>query len=685
MVERLMADEPTTARPVIRLRVVGVFAGALFAIMFIRLWSLQVLDNSAYTAAVNQNQVRAVQVQAPRGLILDRSGATIVGNTVSRNILLSQQAAVQYPAVVGNLAALLGITPSAIQTDFADSENSQYDPVTILANAPMSDVLYIGEHASEFPGVTTSATSERSYPLGTAGAQVVGDVGDASAAQLKAGKGEGLQLGDQIGQAGLDEEYDPFLRGKAGEQQLEVDARDQVVGTLGQTSPVPGDDLVTNIDAGLEQTLQTSLDNELLADRKTIDASTGRVPPAPDGAAIVIDPQNGAVLAMVSAPTYNPTIWNGGISTTNWAALNAPSAHDPIVNRAIDGTYIPGSTFKLATATAALKDGLISPDSYIDDPGSFTVPNCTGMCKFVDNDNEQQGPITISTALTVSSDVFFYTLGYDFWVDRGTYGATAIQDVASDYGYGSKTGIDLPGEAQGIVDSLAERQKLHTAYPTAYPNPPAWYVADNIEMAFGQGGTSITPIEEAEAYATFANGGTRYQPEIAAGFVTPGGKVVKAVKPIVTGHVDLSASDRAAMLAGYEGVVSDPNGTATSVFAGFPMNQMQLAGKTGTASQNGEVPTAWFVGWGPVSDPQYLIVVVVDQGGYGADAAAPVARDGFNYLLANPISPVQMTVPTAPSSSAGGKSSATAFRSSGTRSHPGPSPHPVARSSRPGA
>ena len=645
VVERLMTDEPTTARPVLRLRVVGGVVLALFGVMFMRLWTLQVLDNSSYVATVNQNQIRTVQVPAARGLILDRSGSTIVGNTVSRNVLLSSAAATQYPTVVGRLAAVLGIAPSAIATDLVDSKNNKYEPVTILADAPMQDVLYIGEHASEFPGVTTTATSQRSYPQGVVGAQVVGNVGTMTAAEYKIDQSKGYQVNDQVGQAGLEQQYESVLRGTPGTQNLEVDAHDQVVAQLGGTGSIPGGDLVTNIDSGLQQALQTSLDNELLVDRNTRDSTSGLYPPAPSGTALALDPQTGAVLAMVSAPTYNPTVWNGGISMLDWSALNAPSAHQPVVNRAIDGAYTPGSTFKLVTATAALGAGLITPDTVIDDTGTFTVPKCIGMCQFHDDDYQAAGPITVSSALTVSSDVFFYNMGYDFWVNRSTYGDTPIQNAAAQYGLNAPTGVDLPGESVGIVDSLAERQKLHAADPAAFPNQPSWYVADNMEMAFGQGETSLTPVAIANAYATFANGGTRYKPQIAAGVVTPTGKVVKSFQPVVAGHVPVSASARAAMLAGFEGVVSNPSGTASGVFAGFPMSKMQLAGKTGTASHNGQEPDALFVGWGPVSNPQYLIMVIVNQGGFGASAAAPVARDGFNYLLANPVLPVQLNAP----------------------------------------
>jgi penicillin-binding protein 2 len=356
------------------------------------------------------------------------------------------------------------------------------------------------------------------------------------------------------------------------------------------------------------------------------------------------------VLALVSYPTYDPTIWNQTVITQ--AKLNAlGNAQD---NNAIDGFYTPGSTFKLATATAALQTGLISPQSTYYDDGIFNIPGCQngglGCNPLHDNDGEvPDSYINVSQALTISSDDFFYNLGAEFWGDQSKYGKTPIQNAAAQYSYGETTGIDLPGEDAGDyarVDSPYVVAKEHAQDPKDYPNG-GWYTGNNIEMAFGQGGTAITPIEQAVAYATFANGGTRYVPQIAAGIVTSTGKVVKTYPPKVAGHVVLSGPDRSAMLAGFEGAVNSPSGTAYSSFIGFPFSKLSLAGKTGTASASEQVPTSWFVGWGPQVDPQYLIAVVIEKGGYGASAAAPVAKAGFQYLVANPVAPVDLTPPAA--------------------------------------
>jgi penicillin-binding protein 2 len=651
VVDRVMpTSEPSAPRTIIRLRVVGVLVAALFALMFIRLYYLQVLDTSAYSQLVAQNQVRPVQVPGPRGLILDRSGTTLVGDTVTRNITLSRVAAEQHPDVVGQLAALLDLTVTDINNDLNNDQFSLYEPVPILPNAPLSDVLYIGEHASMFPGVSVSSGTQLTYPEGETGAQMLGYVRQINSAELSAHSAQGYQLGDEYGQDGLENEYESYLRGTPGKNDVEVNAQGQVVGSLGQTAPLAGDNVVTNIDTGLEQTLQTSLHNQIKALDGTVDSSTGKVEHPTGGAAIALDPETGAVLALVSEPTYPPTIWNNSIITQTQLNQIGSGQDDT----AIDGFYTPGSTFKLATATAALQTGLIGPDSTYYDTGSFTIPNCAaggiGCNPLHDNDGEAPDAyINVSEALTVSSDDFFYNLGARFWDAQGQYGQQPIQKVAAQYSYGQKTGIDLPGEDAGYyarVDSPTIVAKEHAQDPTAYPNG-GWYTGNNVQMAFGQGGTVITPIEEAVAYATFANGGTRYVPQIAAGIVTSTGKVVKTFAPKVAGHVTLSPADRQAMLAGFEGAVNAQGGTATPSFAGFPFSKLSLAGKTGTASGAETVPTGWFVGWGPVNDPQYLIVVVIEKGGYGASAAAPVARDGFQYLVNNPPVPVVLSAPVA--------------------------------------
>jgi len=639
-------DEPS--RPNLRLRVVGISVLVLFGILVLRLWTLQVIDAKTYAAAVTRNQVRVVSVPAPRGEIVDRNGTVLVSNVPKEEILLSHAASVQDPAIVGMVAALIGQTPAQVKASINNDRYSPYEPIPVAINVPESTVEYLSIHQSQYPGVSVQTITQRTYPQGgTTAPHVLGYLNDITAKFLAANPSAGYTQGSIVGESGIEEQFEPYLRGVAGRQALEVDASGNVVGTLSRTAPQLGDTVVLNIDTNLQKEVETDLAFQILADRKTPDREDdNRLPPAINGAVVVMNPQNGQVLAMASYPTYDLNEWVGGLSYANANALAMSGAEN---NYAIQGQYTPGSTFKLITATAALQDGVISATQYYNDTGKFTVPGCTGVnagCVFKDDVGDSGGEVNLPLALAESSDSYFYNLGYLFWnpATRQQFGNTAIQNVAAEYGEGEITGIDLPDEVQGRVDSQPEREKLHAAQPAVYPNT-SWYTGDNIEMAFGQGATALTPIEQAVAYATFANGGTRYAPEVASTVVNPtSGKIVESIPPVVTGHVSLPPAVYQPILQGLEGVIYNPKGTAYSDFTGFP-SSFVLAGKTGTATNPGQdEPNSWFVAFGPQPTPTYEVLAVIDQGGYGAQAAAPLVRKIFDYIVANPLGPVR--VPT---------------------------------------
>jgi penicillin-binding protein 2 len=580
---------------------------------------------------------RTIAVSAPRGLILSRDGSVLVANQIMPVVTLNRQIAANDVAVIGRLAVALGVTTSQIDADIRDQQDSVYEPVPVAVGVSDDVILELSEHRADFPGVTVSYVAERTYPDSDVGAQMLGYVADITSTQLSVLSKDGYLPSDVIGQSGVEAQYESWLRGKPGKQVLEIDAFGDTVGTESQTAATPGDDVVLNIDAGLQAALQQALANQI--------AKLHRNPatPANSGAAVVIDPQTGAVLAMVSNPTYNPEWWVGGMSTAHYAELSRPSSEYPLLNRAIEGLYQPGSTFKLATATAALDSGLISQYTYITDPGSFTIPNCKGACTFLNNDGESCGSCDVTTAITESDDVFFYTLGYNFYVDSAQYGTEPIQKQAAAYGFGEPTGVDLPAELPGQVDGPQLRVQQHKEYPTA--DPFTYYgPGDALETAFGQGETVVTPLQLANAYATFANGGTRYAPEVAAAIVSPTGKVVHVFHPKVLGHVSLPSATYNAIFQGLQGVIMDSNGTGYLAFTGYPYSKLPLAGKTGTATTSSvktAAPTALFVAFGPATGstgaPQYCAAVIIPQAGYGADAAAPVVRAVFQYLIAHPL------------------------------------------------
>ena len=500
-------------------------------------------------------------------------------------------------------------------------------------NLSEDEILAINGNAAQYPGVTVTQEWVRKYPYAELATPTIGYVGTIDSAELKS-LGGSYTENDIVGQYGLEKHYEKVLQGDPGTKTLVVDRVGDVVGTLGSTPSKPGDNVVLNLDLGLQQAVNAALSKELGA----LHAAGS---PAPWAAATVEDPRSGAVLAISSLPTYNDNWWIPAMSDSRYASLQNGAA-DPLINYAANSEQPPGSTFKLAPATAALNSGLINADTTIDDPGSFTIGN--PPITLHDSESSGLGNVNVVSALAESSDVFFYTLGEWFFNDTNRYGQTPIQNIANDYGLGVPSGVDLPADevSVGWVDSLKVRQSLFKEDPLVY-GEPTWYPADNVEMAFGQGETVVDTLELATAYSTFANGGTRYAPELASEIDNSAGKVLTRIKPKVMGHVPLPASTKSLLQQGFDGAVQSPGGTATSDFTGFDFSTWNLAGKTGTAtvSTDQSVPdTSWFVGFGgPKPGPaRYAVSVEISKGGYGAAAAGVVARAIFNYLYSHPTS-----------------------------------------------
>ena len=659
---------PAPARPRVRLRVLAVVGVCLLSAMVMRLWYLQVLHDQQYVSRVVAEAYRQSLVPAPRGAIVTRTGKVLVSDTAQLEITLSRADAEQHPSVVSSLAALLDRSQTTIQQALADPRYGPNQQIPVDAHATVAQITMFDQHRSQFPGVQAQSMSVRQYPYGTTASHLLGYVTPITQAELAAHPG--AQPGEPFGQSGVEAQYQRYLQGTPGKRVVEVNALGNPVGVVSTTPGRPGDTVVLHLDLGLQQALDQDLASEIASLHHHGFA-------APSGAAVVMDPNTGAVLAMASYPTYNPSVWAGGISQAAYQALTSPQSHEPLINRAIAGLYTPGSTFKLATATAALNDGLITTSyTYDDTNGTYTIPGCTaGKCTYHNSGYEHLGVINITPAIAASDDVFFYNLGVQFWLQRAKYGEDPIQTVANAYSFGTGTGIDLPGAATGFVDSPQVEQKLHQQFPAAYPYPQ-WYAGNNLEMAFGQGATLLSPIELADAYSTFANGGTRYQPQVAAAVVAPDGHVVKRFSPVVTGHVPISPQNRAAMLAGFEGAVGSSIGTAYYTFRGFPLSKFLVAGKTGTASVTTAAgvklaPNSLFVGFGPEPSPKYVVAGVISQAGFGANGFAVVARHVLSYLMTHPVPP--LTLPTSQASGGRGGSAALATPSRGSSGRRGSS------------
>jgi penicillin-binding protein 2 len=640
------ASTRTGSHLTIRLTMLSFVVAALFVVLLLRLWTIQVVDGASLNTLARAVTTRDIELQPPRGDIVARSGQVLATDNSVEEVMLSKFSLGQNPFVKGTLSALLKVPVSTITSYFANDQYSPYTPIPVPTGpggVTSQDVIYVKSHAQELPGVTVANGYSRVYPYGALAAQMLGYSGQISSSELASDAKYGYTDQDFVGQSGLEEQYELALHGKPGIQQVEVNPENDIVSTNSTTQPTRGDTLVLNMDLGLQQELTNALDADIPVVRAGLPGNGTAATPAPWAAGVVMDDQNGAILAMASYPSYNDNVWSGGISTAAYAKLRNAYG-EPLIDYPIDGLQPPGSTFKLTTATAALNDGLINAGTQIDDPGSFTLGDQT----FYDTaESHGAGELTVSQAITASNDIFFYSLGAQFWEQQQRYGAEPIQKVAAQYGLGENPDIDIPDAASGQVDSPALRKEQHAEDPAAYPDA-SYYGGDNVEMAFGQGETLVSALQMAEAYSTFANGGTRYAAEMANEVVSPSGKVVTTIKPKVVGHVSLPASTYDPMLEGFQGVTENPNGTAYATFLGFPFSKFDVYGKTGTATVSaGDVstaPTAWFVGFGGPAGgpPKYVVVIEVDQGGYGASAAPPVAKEVFNYLVTHPV-PAQVT------------------------------------------
>ena len=523
---------------------------------------------------------------------------------------------------------------------------SPYQPIPVAQNVPDQVALQIMEEQSKFPGVTAQTEGVVKYPSpdGADPAQVLGYLLPATTQQLKADhlpSQVGYSSADLVGQSGLEEQYNNALAGKTGTNTVSVNAAGDVTGTVAGTPAQSGDDLVTSLNSAVQVDAQNAVDNAIAKAR----ASGNDVN---QGAAVVMT-TTGRVVAMASYPDYNPNVWTNGISQSEFSALFGAQDGAPAVNWTTQGQYAPGSTWKVTTTAAAVADGF-PLDGLYDCPASVSI----GGHSYVNDGEPNQGPMTFSEALIQSCDTVYYNLGYEMWQrDTGSNVVTSpkapvqkAQQMALDWGFGKPTGIDLPEESTGTVPT---RQWLYYYWKDNANQGQDWckngradgsYV-QQIEYqdcrdgnvwepgqaaiaAIGQGYDLVTPLQLANAYAALANGGTLYQPRIGEALVSPSGQSTQEITPPVAGHLPVSANTLAYIRAALAGVVTQ--GTAAGAFSGFPLNKVCVAGKTGTAQVMGKVATSVFASFAPCSNPKYVVVVMIPDSGYGADASAPAVR-----------------------------------------------------------
>ena len=581
----------------LRVAIIGGAALVMFAVIFFRLWYLQVLSGDKYLAEANNNRIREIRVTAPRGEILDRNGKVLVENRTSLALQLNPQ---KLPNDTGQRRGELTRLGHAAGISLHRIRHLMYQQLKLLPSAPVNlqrdvdyDLVYfLQEHQGDFPGVVVQRIFVRRYPNGTLGAHLFGNVGEINEAELKESRYKGLRPGDQIGQDGVEDVYDRYLRGRDGQSRVQVDSLGRPKGQLSVVPPKPGDNLQLSIDSGIQGAGEAGL------------AARGL-----PGAFVAMDIRNGQVLGLGSYPTFDPSVFTKPITQSQYQELTSTATEAPLTDRAIRGLYPTGSTFKPITAMAALNGGVITPSTPITDTGGLTVGGIT----FHNAGGGAYGTLSLPSALQVSDDVFFYTLGLRM---NGTY---QLQRWARKLGIGQPTGIDLPGESSGLLPSPAWRNRLYRKHLTDRP----WSAGDNINLAVGQGDVQVDPLQLADAYATIGNGGTMVRPHVGMQVVDTAGRVVQELNPAPRRHVNVNSGYRSAILDGLHMAAQAPGGTSYAVFGGFPV---PVAGKTGTAQRTGQSDQSWYSVLAPYPNPRVVVTVTVERGGFGVDSAAPIAE-----------------------------------------------------------
>jgi penicillin-binding protein 2 len=624
--------------PRLRLAVIGIIGISLFTALVARMWYLQVLASPSLKLQAQENSVRTVLEPAPRGRILDRNGVVMVGNRASNVVAIDRLklagfTKAQRSALLDKLSQVLSVSVPDLEKRLASQQVSPYTPVPMAQDVDETKMVVLRERQDEFPGVVAQRVAVRTYPFGSLGAHLLGYVGEISQTEL-AKAGSTYALGDKVGKDGVEKTYETELRGTPGEEQIEVDRQGRPIRVVASKPPVQGLDVRLSIDVNVQQAAETALAEGLAATRGHLFKDDRKPLVADAGSVVALDVKEGSVLALASYPTFDLPGLADGISDEEAAVLfpKDQSKAAPFLDRAIAGVYLPGSTWKLVTADAALSTGLITANTTVNDTGQYTIPgDCTGNgCRKRNAGGASYGLVDVRKALAVSSDVFFYKLGGDFWQQRAKYGDNPMQTVAASLGFGADTGVPLPGEVSGRVLTKASKNAL--AAQNKLLATPGWYAGDNVNTAIGQETMQVTPIQLANAYATYANGGTLYALNIALDIQKANGEIVKQIDPRVASHVDIPPAVRQPIVDGLTRVVSDPKGTAYNAFQGFPLSKWGIAGKTGTAQAEKRQDDALFVGWGPTADPHYAVSVVMEQSGFSATSAAPVARRVFGVI-----------------------------------------------------
>ena len=581
-----------------RLKKMLAVALAVFVVLSGRLAWLQLYKGLYYGKQADGNRMRSAVIMAPRGRIMDVHGKVLADS--SPGYVLSLQAGHSFSdAEVDLLARLLAMQPEMIRKK-ADRAAGTYEQITVKSELTPQEITSLEEHLKDLPGISLNLQPMRHYLYGTSAAHVLGYVGEVSEEQIKQGKYKGLSPGSIVGKEGLEFVYDAVLRGQTGRRTEEVDVRGRVVRELAGQAPVSGKGLVLTLDFALQQDLERVLDKQMAALR-----SSGIAPNAYGAAAVAMDPNTGAVRALVSRPGYDPNWFVGGISTAHWKLINENVFH-PLTNKVINGEYPAGSTFKVVTGSAALDKHKVTPEELIFDSGKHWLADMGNA------GGEALGWINFQTAFAMSDNVYFYEMGRRAGIEN-------LNSYAAQYGFGRPTGIELAGESSGLIAGPAAKKKVFNE---------DWTLGDTFNAAIGQGLTLVTPIQICQMLAAVAADGVIHPPYLVERVVNADGSVYETPERPQSRRLELEPRTIQLIQKGLKGV-TQPGGTG-AWFAGLPV---PVAGKTGTAENPHGQDHGWFIAYAPAEKPDLVIACIVEQGSYGATASGPVVYEVLEDYL----------------------------------------------------
>ncbi len=594
-----------------RIRILTAIVIAIISLLVLRLGWMQLFQGAQYKKIAEQNRTRQITVQAPRGTMYDRNGAVVVSNRPSFAISIIPNEYTRPEEATPLLAAITGLTVEEINQLLQGNEDFPYTPVRIKRDADDTMIAKVEERQDYLPGVIIEAVPVRHYVYKELAAHVLGFVGSISQEEYGRRKSQGYHPDDLVGKDGLEREWEDVLRGVDGGQRLEVNAGGEEVRPLGSQPAKAGQGLVLTLDANLQKAAEEALAAQVDASRKLGE-------PAKGGAVVVLDVKTGGILVMASNPGFDPNLFAGGITSRNWNQLIANPNH-PLNNRAIQNTYPPGSVFKVVTAAAALQMNLTNPQEIFNDKGVYVLNGWS----FYGWEPKGLGKLTIVDALAMSSDPVFYELGRRLGIDN-------LAAYARTFGLGQVTGIQLAGEEQGVVPYLEWKQ-------ATYGEP--WYPGETLIAAIGQGYYLVTPLQQALLLMAIANNGIIYKPMLVDKVLTPDGNLAEKLQPEVLHTVNLRPEVWDTLHQGVSAVTA--RGTGAAVFQGFPRT---VAGKSGSSETGRGTTHSWFACYAPAEKPEIAMAVLVEEGGEGSVAAAPVTRRVLEAYFAIP----QKTLPPAP-------------------------------------